>query len=208
MTDKIIKTINQNRQVKSSINPKALQRSENVITSTNLYVRNRPEIIYQQNISSMAVWDNPATEWDGGDANDQWDTYSTSGKSIIRITNKNNTFYENFDYDGLKGASTTCTWSTSNANASFTSGQILHIASAFKDASNTQVVTKAQLTVTSASGSYDYAMSADGGSHWETVSNGVEHTFTNTGSNLQIKVTENNSSTGVVNLVKCKYTFQ
>ncbi len=37
-------------------------------------------------------------------------------------------------------------------------------------------------------------LSADGGDNWETVTNDTEHTFTNTGDTLKIKITASNTS--------------
>ena len=66
---------------------------------------------------------------------------------------------------------------------------------------NNGTIIKATLTATEVStGDYNlsYFMSADGGIHWESVTNGVEHTFTNTGTDLRYKIT----GTGAVRLTK------
>lgn len=203
---KIVKTINSERKVKSSINPKALIQSSNVISSTQVSIRDRPLAVKNQDISNMAVWDNPATTWDGVDTNDRWDSYNTSNIVFSRVVNKNNLFVENFDYEAFN-ISGTATWDTTNQQLTFTSGQNQVIGPAFKDSSNTQTVVAATLNVTISSGSFDLEMSADGGSNWESVTNGSSHTFTNTGSDLRIRITENNSSTGTITLVRCSYTI-
>lgn len=205
MSNKIIKTINQNRQVKSAINPKAIQRSENVIASYIVYSRDRPTVVEGQDISDMAVWDSSLTTWDGNDTNDEWDSYDSSTIAPIRVINKNNLFIETFDYDYFVGSSTTATLSTSNRSVTFTSGQILYIEPMFKDSSSTEIVTRATPAVTIDSGAFDIELSADGGANWESATNNAQHTFTNTGSDLRMRITENNSSTGSISLIRCSY---
>lgn len=137
------------------------------------------------------------------------------------VTNPNNVFYWNFRYalgtlqsDGqydtlgfIETGSTTATVdTTTNYRVDFTSGQILQSTSVFKDASSAQVVVAATLQATVGAGSFTYELSADGGSNWETVTLGTEHTFTNTGSDLRIKITENAASTGNISKLICSYT--
>lgn len=220
MSNKIIKTINQNRQVKSAINPKALQRNENVISGTNLFVKERPQVIQSLDITNMAVWDDPTTTWDGLDADDEWDSYDESSIGIIRVFNKNNLFRETFDYDFFKGPNNTATWDTTNREVTFTAGQVLEMVSAFKDSSNSQTVVGATLGVTIDSGSFDLEMSANGGTNWESVTNNSSHTFTNTGSDLRIRATKSNDTsfptafgtwgeedTGTITKIVCVYTL-
>lgn len=207
MVDKLIKTINQNRKVKSSINPKASIRSSNVISSSTIYIKDRPEVIEELDITEMAVWDNPQTTWDGADTNDEWDSYDSTQKTMTRVMNKNNTFSESFDYTFFQGDNNTATWDTTNRDCDFTSGQVCEIVSAFKDSSETNTVVSATLNVTVDSGSFDYEMSPNGGLSWDSVSLNVENTFTYQGSDLRIRITENNASTGTISNVRCRYNF-
>ena len=56
----------------------------------------------------------------------------------------------------------------------------------------------------------DYQMSADGGSNWESATAGVEHTFTNTGSDLRWKATLNGtaSATPVIQDINISYEIE
>ena len=52
------------------------------------------------------------------------------------------------------------------------------------------------------SGSFTYELTADGGSNFESVTPGTAHTFTNTGTDLRFRITENAASTGEISQVK------
>jgi hypothetical protein len=185
-----------------------------------LKARETPTIVITYDTSVGARWDDAGTTWDGPDLNDKWLDYSDSNiRTFSRIVNNDNEFYWNFNQSeqlgddnkqltyGFIGSNNTCTIDTTNLQATFTSGQILEIVSAFKDSSSSQVVTAATLNVTIDSGSFDLEMSANGGSNWETVTNNTTHIFTNTGSDLRIRITENNTSTGTISLVRCSYVI-
>lgn len=67
-------------------------------------------------------------------------------------------------------------------------------------------LTAAQTTPTNTS--ITYQLSADGGSHWETVTSGAEHDFTNTGSNLKWKAalsTTDTSKTPTIDSLSIDY---
>jgi hypothetical protein len=110
-----------------------------------------------------------------------------------------NSYSETFYDTDFKDASTTATWNTSTKQLTFTSGQIGLSTSVDK---NNGTITSATMTVTKSSGTFTYYLSADGGSHWETVSSGVAHTFSNTGTDLRWKIAEAASSTGTVTNVE------
>lgn len=198
-------------QVKDSASTQEnLNPSQSVIpllkkTNETLLLEESYSIKQSNNVSDMAIWDNPNTTWDGVDTDDEWDSYSDSGKINILISNPKNIFIERFGFDLLKGSLNTATWDTTNKRVDFTSGQICHIESAYLDTIDNVVITGAKLTVTIDSGSFDLEVSADGGSNWETVTNGVSFSFSNTGYNLQIKITENNTSTGRITKILCEY---
>ena len=61
--------------------------------------------------------------------------------------------------------------------------------------------TQAKLTSTEVSGSFDYELSVNGGSNWETVTSGTLHTFTNTGTDLRFRITESAASTGEISKI-------
>ncbi|GAG82964.1 unnamed protein product, partial [marine sediment metagenome] len=66
---------------------------------------------------------------------------------------------------------------------------------------NNSTITTATLTSTEVSGSFDYELTADGGSNWESVTSGTAHTFSNTGTDLRWRATENAASTGEISQV-------
>lgn len=191
----------ENLNPQNSVNPILKRHRE------DLLIEECSSIYYNNDTANMAIWDNPDTTWDGGATNDEWDSYSDN-KAIVKVTNPSNKYIERFGFETLKNASTTATWSTSNKNVTFTSGQVLVIQNAYYDDNFEKTITTATLSVTIDSGSFDLEMSADGGSNWESVSNNVSHTFTNTGSDLRIRITENAASTGTISLVTCQYTLQ
>ena len=76
----------------------------------------------------------------------------------------------------------------------------------------TQTISKATLTATQTLNgqTVDYQMSANGGSNWESVTTGVEHTFTNTGSDLRWKATLDGttSASPVIQDINISYKIQ
>ena len=118
----------------------------------------------------------------------------TGTAEILNVMQQyNNTYTETFYDDDFKDlAITNATWSNANKWLSFTSGQIAQSTSIDY---NNSTITSATLTATVSSGTFTYQMTADG-TNWETVTNGVAHTFTNTGIDLRWKITENASGTG------------
>ena len=67
-------------------------------------------------------------------------------------------------------------------------------------------ITKATITVEVSSGDITdlaFTLTADGGSNFESVTHGVQHTFTNTGTDLRFKITASGSVT--LTLVKIIY---
>ena len=170
-----------------------------------LLIEEGPTIVYSNNVSDMAIWDNPSSTWDGPDTNDEWDSYSDD-KEVFHVTNPDNLFIERFAFTTLQGSLNTCAWDTTNKEATFTSGQICHVDPAYKDGNNVRLVTSVTLNLTVVSGSYTYEASANGGTNWETITVGTQHLFTNTGSELQIRITENNTSTGTIKNIRALYT--
>lgn len=168
----------------------------------NLLIEEAPTIIQSNTTTDMAIWDNANTTWDGVDADDEWDSYSSAGNAILHITNPRNYFIERFGFDTLVLG--TGTQSTANKTFSFTAGQT-YIGRAYLDGTSTNTVVSATLSTTETSGTYTYEMSANGGANWESVSLNTSHTFTNTGSDLRIRITENGASTGVITAVFCQY---
>lgn len=111
------------------------------------------------------------------------------------IQQYNNSYTETFFDDDFKSGSSTATWSNADKWLSFTSGQI---GQSLSIDFNNSTITTATLTATVSSGSFTYQMTANGGTNWENVTNGVAHTFSNTGTDLRWKITENAASTGKI----------
>lgn len=182
-------------------------------SNETLLVEESPTIVFTNDITGMAIWDNANTTWDGVDTDDEWDSYSDSGKLISRITNPLNQFIERFGFTQL--VSGTGTQDTTAKTFSFTAGQTC-ILRAFYDSSESQSATRATLNVTSTSGVFTYEMSANGGVNWQSVSLNTPTTFTITGSDLRIRITEESTgfptpfgtwglNTGVITKVTCNY---
>jgi len=109
-----------------------------------------------------------------------------------------NKYTENFiDPDFKNTSNTTATWST-GGSAEFTSGQI---AESLSIDYNNGTITKATLTATEESGSFTYKLTANG-TNWEDVTSGTEHEFTNTGTDLRWRATEDAISTGKINKIE------
>ena len=117
---------------------------------------------------------------------------------VVHTINQANAVYdENFNDLVYKAAATTSTW-TGTGSTSFTSGQLAQ-SSSFDF--NNGIVLSAILTSTEVAGSFTYEITADG-TNWETVTSGVKHIFTNTGTDLRFRATESGASTGEISNIK------
>lgn len=108
-----------------------------------------------------------------------------------------NSYTENFIDADFEDSTGTASWSTTGS-VTFTSGQIA-LSSSIDYANGT--ITTATLTSTEVSGSFDYEMTADG-TNWESATSGVAHTFSDTGTDLRWRATENAASTGEISQIK------
>jgi hypothetical protein len=147
--------------------------------------------------SGISIWglgtDDGYFDWGSG----KWGTDADAflDEVLVKVTQGNNIYDEDFNDTNYKDTgNTTATW-TGSGSVTFTSGQIAQSSSIDKD---NETILTAKLTSTVASGSFNYELSADGGSHWETVTNGIKHFFINTGTDLKFRVTENSASTGEI----------
>ncbi|MFW6173736.1 MAG: hypothetical protein ACOC5T_08330 [Elusimicrobiota bacterium] len=145
------------------------------------------------------IWDNTDHGlWD----TDNWATTANPDgfdDEVVEFCQQyEDTYEENFiDEDFKNSTNTTASWSTTGS-VTFTSGQI---AESLSVDYNNGTINSAKLTSTEESGSFTYEMTADG-TNWESVTSGTEHTFSNTGTDLRWRATENNSSTGEINDIK------
>ena len=112
---------------------------------------------------------------------------------IIQYENKLEEEFVDVDF---KSTNTTATWTTTGS-ADFTAGEIAESESVDY---NNGTVSSATLTATEVSGSFDYEMTADG-SNWESVTSGTAHAFTDTGTDLRWRATENDASTGEISQI-------
>lgn len=112
----------------------------------------------------------------------------TSEWERIRVVNPNRNYIDNLYSTTFKDtSSTTASWSGDGQIVFGTSSETATSLSIYK---NQETITSATLTATeTGSGSLTYFMSADTGSNFETVTNGEEHEFTNTGQDLRFKAT-------------------
>lgn len=105
-----------------------------------------------------------------------------------------NTYTERFLDTDFKDASTNATWNTTTKQLTFTAGQIAQSTSI--DMRN-GTISQAKFNGTINSGTFLIEMTADG-TNWETVINNVIHIFTNPGTDLRWRITENGGGTGVI----------
>ncbi len=136
-------------------------------------------IVYKRDTSTDTIWGR--FEW--GNAN--WDGSYDNEYQVIRVVNPNRTYIDNLHSTTFKDTSSTATWTGTGEISFGTSSATALSTSIYK---NNETVSSATLTATeTGSGSLTYYLSADTGSNWETVTNGEEHTFTNTGQDLRWK---------------------
>lgn len=117
---------------------------------------------------------------------------------LDRMQQGANVYVEDFLNTDFKAAATTATW-VSGGSVSFTAGQ--NATSSEIDLNN-GTITQVRLTSTETSGTFLYEVSTDGGSNWETTTSGNLHLFSNTGTDLRWRATENGASTGEISEIK------
>lgn len=114
---------------------------------------------------------------------------------------KDNVYYEDFYDDTFKDATTTANWDTANTNCTFTTDQIA-VSGSIRY--NDGTITTAYITASKSADTWWYWLSADGGSHWESVTtilgNTLTLTFANPGTDLRWKI-QCKSATGTLNQV-------
>jgi len=166
----------------------------------NLAIQRRYLKLTTRDINSSMVYGHPTTANSAYGTADYGDNRGT--EVIQRIIHPDNKYTEEFIDDDFKDTSnTTATWGS--GEITFSSGQV---AQSLTFAKNAETYTKATMTVTKSSGTFTYEMSADGGSHWENVTSGTEHTFTNSGTEIKWRITESGASTGTVTKVVIEFS--
>lgn len=121
-----------------------------------------------------------------------------SGEVVIRVINPNNNFREHFRDTTFKDtdALNTADWNTTLFRLAMTtktdkSKAYNTIATSHTIFTNSKTVSKATFNATETKWGSDvikYYLSADGGASWEEVTLGIEHIFTNTGTDLKFRV--------------------
>lgn len=136
-------------------------------------------------------------DWGSG----KWGTHDDAFLDEVTgsISQGRNIYDEDFNDIDYKDAVNTTATNWGSDSIQFTSGQVAQ-SSSF-DFNNGTILT-ARLISTEVSGSFDYELSADGGSNWEVVTSGTKHIFTNTGDDLRFRITENSASTGEISNIK------
>jgi len=142
------------------------------------------------------IWDNPTHGiWD----TDNWATDANpdgfDDEVLFFMQQRENVYTEEFIDEDFKASATTATWSGS---VNFTSGQV---AQSEPVDYNNGTITTATLTATEVSGSFDYEMTANG-SDWESITSNTPHTFSDSGTDLRWRATENAASTGEISEVE------
>ncbi len=134
-------------------------------------------------------------DWGSG----KWGTNAVSFPTVADhfVQQYQNSYIEDFLDDDFEDTNGTATGWTSGS-VDFTSGQI---ALSKSIDFNNGIITSATLNSTEVSGSFTYELSADGGSNFESVTPGTAHTFSNTGTDLRFRITENAASTGEISQV-------
>jgi|TARA_Y100000310_G_scaffold103241_1_gene101532 hypothetical protein len=121
--------------------------------------------------------------------------------TVVQVINQNNTFIERFNFTTFKDATTTATW-TGTGSITLTSAEFGLSTTAFTDGSTN--ITNAKMEIDDDT-NLTLALSSDGGSNFETVTDGVLHNFTNVGTDLRWKITASGNAT--VTLIKVIYNI-
>ena len=116
-----------------------------------------------------------------------------SSEGMIRIIWPGQKVVENYNTTDFKNVATTADWDVSAKVINFTTGEIAQSEIVYDNATT---ITKATINNNFSSGSSNvtFELRVDG-NNWESVTTGVEHTFTNTGAELEWKATSTGTAT-------------
>lgn len=181
-----------------------LKRIEESLTLSNqdlilelIDIQNQIEIrpiyikVLTRNTSSDTIWGRET--W----GVDNWDGIYDNSESLHYIQQHQDIYTENFLDIDFKASATNATWTTTGS-VSFTSGQIAESSSIDF---NNGTITQVELTSVEVSGSFTYEVTADG-TNYETVTSGVLHSFTSTGTDLRWRATENAAGSGEISNIQ------
>ena len=121
----------------------------------------------------------------------------SSSATVVKVLNPNNVWQETIRDTTFKDtANTTATWDVTNFRWTFTGSQVIQTSEIYLDSTT---ITNARLDIATDNitnpANLTYALSADGGSNWETVTLNTSHTFTNIGTDLRLKITSSGNAT-------------
>lgn len=174
------------QQTRDAINPIDRDGDNQVILrmQEDINIEELSTIISQRDTSTDTIWG--LFNW--GSSN--WDGAYANSLVVIRVINANNTWRDYLrDTDFVDTGSTTATVSTANFDITFTGVQTYQTVSIFTNSKTIiQATLKIDTTNITSAGNLTYYLSANGGSNWETVTLDTEHTFTNTGTDLRLKI--------------------
>jgi hypothetical protein len=141
-------------------------------------IDDKPLIVLKNTTNPQNTWGN--TTWNGG----YWASSNIISANLIqRVVNRNNTFNELFVNDDLK-VSSTGSWDTTNQQLVLADGEEA-VGYYFM---NVQNITNSKIIVTGETDNALLYLSSDDGDNFESVSNNVQHGFTNVGQKGQWKI--------------------
>ena len=149
--------------------------------------------------NSRMIWDNDDHGvWDTDKWGDGTDTFDAAVDHFVQQFE--NSYTEDFfDTDFFDDPNSTGDWLT----GVITTGQTLRSLSI--DFNNSTVSVATATFTESGPGTPTFYLSADGGSNWETVTSGVTHTFSNTGTDLRWRIDSAGDTTTVTKVVVGSY---
>jgi len=162
-----------------------------------LVVEEGPTLLYIESIGHSFILGSTTNGILGtntGTEDGQQQVLGEAGRVIsgTQVISPNNRAVERFTTTNFEDTgSTTADWADTEGTCVFTSGEI---AQSLTFAADGTTWLKATLTIDDAT-NLTLQMSADGGSNWENVTNGTEHVFTNTGTDLRFKLTASGNAT-------------
>lgn len=135
------------------------------------------------------IWGNPTY---GTWGTQKWGDTKPGTNILSFMSQGGNVYLEDFLSEDFKDSNTTSSWDT-DGTLDFTAGQIAESTSIDF---NNGTVTQAKLSYTG-TGTFLAEMTSDG-TNWETVTNNVTHIFSDTGTDLRWRITENGASVGTI----------
>lgn len=159
----------------------------------DINVEEHSTVVSSQDVSSASIWDNSAR---GVWGTNTWDA-AKGATTVHAVVNKDNIWREAIRDETFNDTgNTTADWDTTNFRWDFNNTEIIQTLTIFD---NSTTITNARLDIASGNitsvGNLTFELSADGGSNWETVTLNTSHTFTNTGTDLRLKITASGNAT-------------